>query len=720
MNIQYKKRKNSEFKLITSEESKTNSLTTLLDNKYPYILQSMKKENYKIEYDSFEVIHEIVNDEEVVGILSIINIDALDHTICINEAYILPDYRKQGLFYQTLMNLLSQPNMTVSLRNPNRYLIELLINYKFAKKLENDLVISFIDFYVDYDNRYENKQIRDFYKDFEKKHQKDLIRSNYYDLNINSCVFFDIDNVLEFNDNPAFIEKARKVDSNDENYFLKLKNVDRTYLEVLVKRLYIIDESLIKFFQDIKERINNYLNVDYILGTEKELTPLFIDLLEKNNLSIANGFFIRELVVDALEREEIIPKTIVLRTVYLIEHFSEEEIIKVDDDIALGYDLQEKCPYCHESNFTILEACRECGYNLQRNNHFEENLPQIISRNLFLNDIIPECQIKEELNENEDKLSPVLVENLFYLDFNPDEVYERQSKIATYQLLKNLDDVIYFDIFDYDQLNSIRKGTAFNYAKKHHLIEELKDYTMYFEIMEVCFTVEELENILTENNCSNIGTREELINRIETNLSPHDIFGKKYTLTKEGKNFLKEHMAYDYFINYCSRFHFYEFSEFVKRYEGKFEDICESFLKYMEEIAVNYDDFYKYHNVLEQRLSLIEDKYSDEYLVLFTQIFIIDINYWLNTNNHEQGDKPLSMNITDEYPDVIELFVDKEIVSIFNEANSRIPIESLKEHEDFALFYLFKSFEYEDIDDINREVEYDTFKEEFINSIISH
>ena len=120
----------------------------------------MKKENYKIEYDTFNIIQEIVYEENVIGILSLINLESFDHVLCINEVYILPEYRNKGLFYETLLQLLSQPNISISLKNPNKKIIDLLIKYEFAKKLDNNLVISPIDFYVNYSKKYQNKNLK--------------------------------------------------------------------------------------------------------------------------------------------------------------------------------------------------------------------------------------------------------------------------------------------------------------------------------------------------------------------------------------------------------------------------------------------------------------------------------------------------------------------------------------------------------------------------------
>ena len=77
-----------------------------------------------------------------------------------------------------------------------------------------------------------------------------------------------------------------------------------------------------------------------------------------------------------------------------------------------------------------------------------------------------------------------------------------------------------------------------------------------------------------------------------------------------------------------------------------------------------------------------------KYLILFTKLFIIDLNYWLNNFEYEKGLKPLSIDIEMEYPNIKKFFIDENIFAIYNEANNSIKIDSLKDKEDLSLFYL--------------------------------
>jgi hypothetical protein len=141
-------------------------------------------------------------------------------------------------------------------------------------------------------------------------------------------------------------------------------------------------------------------------------------------------------------------------------------------------------------------------------------------------------------------------------------------------------------------------------------------------------------------------------------------------------------------------------------------------LNILEENAVLYEDYYNYRDVLLFRMDEINIGQTDDYLQLFVQLFIIDINYWLKSNEHRRKSKPLSTEIFELYPDIIAKFKDRDIKEIFHKAYNSIKISSLKANDKLILFYLYKSLVYEDIDDINREIEHYFFDEYLLKNLL--
>ena len=138
----------------------------------------------------------------------------------------------------------------------------------------------------------------------------------------------------------------------------------------------------------------------------------------------------------------------------------------------------------------------------------------------------------------------------------------------------------------------------------------------------------------------------------------------------------------------------------------------------MEEIAVKNNDYSLYHKLLRYKMYNLDKKEIEEYLMIFAMLFITDINYWLNNVIHENGDKPLSYGVMELYPEIKNIFKKQDVVSIFNNAIDSVAIDYLKGNNDLILFYLIKSLNYDDIDDINREIEEYSFEERYLKELL--
>jgi len=710
MTPEYRTRKAKDFKLIQNED-KTIKLSTTLKQEYPYIIQSMKYEKYKIEYEEYEILHELIYDDKVVGIMSLTNINSITRTICINEVYILPEYRHKAIFYETIMNLLCQPNMNITIKNPNKKIINLLLKYKLAKKLDNNIVLSFIDFYVEDTKIYTNKHIISKYENNYIKNEE--VATDFYDLNINSCVFMEVNDLSDNTLNEAYIIKARLTDTKDEKYYNLLKNVDTIYITNLKERIFSIGKEEIKFIQNVQKRINEYININDILGTKNELSPLFKEKLKEYKLTEKEGQIIRSKVLRALKKEEIIPRSMIIRTLYLMENYRKD--YSYNNNIFADNLIEENCPYCNEINLKTQEVCDKCGYNLSKNHKSSDNLLEELTDKIISAKLPSELILKEKKNLNQNKINNILKQKLNYLEYDEEEVYQIQSIIATYQFLKDIREIIYFDVYNYDLLNYIQEGSAYHFAKINELCEKLKNYQHYLKMMENCYSEKNLKKILKEHNYTTSGNKEDLILRIEKNINPKDIFGNKYILTKKGHEFIKDKDFIENYLENLSEFTFYEYLLFYEKNKEKpYEIMNNNFLKHMEELAVNSESYYKYHDIILHKMHSDGKISKKDLLKNFTLMFIIDINYWIISNDHRKTSKPLSKNVMNEFPAIKRLYLDEDIDDIFYEAINSIEISYLKTNEDFVKFYLVKSLEYPDIDDINREIEYNIFNEEYL------
>lgn len=704
MNPEYITRKTEDFKLIKNTDEKS-KLSDFLKEHYNYIIQSMKYEKYKIEYEKYEVLHELLFNDKVVGIMSLVHINSLTQVICINEVYILPEFRNKGIFYETLLNLLNQPNITLAIRNPNNKIINLLIQYNLAKKLENNIIISYVDFIVDDDRIYTNKQIINQYNDHYVKNQ--VIPTNFYDDNIHSPIFLELTTLNNLKLNDVYIIKARLTDSRNEKYYQMLKNVDNIYLNVLKERIISSTEDMIKFVEYVHENISDYLNINDLLGSDEELTQMFIDKLKENGLTVNDGFKIRKMVEKALKKNEIIPKSIILRALYLMDNFKNPNL---QEDI---FKIEGACPYCSTVNSDNKEVCVKCGHNLKSKDK-SRDVMQFFMENLIKNKLPEEDKLKEEYEFNQNIISQKLRNELEYTDFNEEEVYLIQSLIATYQFLKNIDQPFYFEVYNYDVINNIREGSAFNFAKDLELIEKLRDYCNYVKIFEEYYPEELLLKLVDKYSLKNYSSRDDLIKEIELNVSMEDIFGKKYYINERGRKFLEENSYIENYLDNLSEYSFYEYIKFYKKNKKKSSvQINREFNKYMENIMIRTGNYYKYHSILRNRLNVGVNDHED-YLKHYIIIFIIDINYWIYSKDHRKISKPLSKFFLKDFIEVKRFLLNNDTDYLFNEAYCSVEISYLKNNEELVKFYFQKSLQYDDIDDINREIEYNTYEDEFL------
>ena len=81
------------------ENNESTTLEKYLDSLHPQLIKSINKEKYMIDYDKFDLFHEITYDGDVVGFITLEN-DDLNTCMTINECYILPEWRGNNLFFK--------------------------------------------------------------------------------------------------------------------------------------------------------------------------------------------------------------------------------------------------------------------------------------------------------------------------------------------------------------------------------------------------------------------------------------------------------------------------------------------------------------------------------------------------------------------------------------------------------------------------------------------
>ena len=258
--------------ILYDEDDEVFDIEEVLVN-YPYIVKSMNEENYALQKDTCIAFYEILSEDKVVGFITV---DLLDGIVfLLTDCYILPEFRGNSLFYTELSKLLKIPR-GFGILQPTRKMVELLIEYSIAKEVDNNIVVSGIDFY--------------FY-DFEaglNKNDGAVLNSNFYDLGICSTILINDEDVIYHN----------QLQDDIKNYGER-KNLSKTYFENIKKQF----EENKNEYNQIISFLKDYLPIkkmtyDEFIGHRKGLSDFLMRLVEKDVLYVPVAFKIQNQITD--------------------------------------------------------------------------------------------------------------------------------------------------------------------------------------------------------------------------------------------------------------------------------------------------------------------------------------------------------------------------------------------------------------------------------------
>ena len=169
-NIDYLIRKDNTQKVYLTEN--TIDIMPLLNETYPYIIDSIEKENFILKSNKCNLFKELVYENKVIGFCSY-DFSREFMTAALNNIYILPEFRGNHLFLEELEKTMKEHNKP-SIIEPTRHVVELLIKYGFAKKINENIVASAIEFIVPGEHVLTNNEIEN----------EEELSTHYYDLNI--------------------------------------------------------------------------------------------------------------------------------------------------------------------------------------------------------------------------------------------------------------------------------------------------------------------------------------------------------------------------------------------------------------------------------------------------------------------------------------------------------------------------------------------------------
>lgn len=561
-------------------------------NDYPYILNSMQKDDYYLENDICSIFEEILFENKVVGFATF-QLRG-ENTVLLTECFIMPEFRGKRLFFEEIckMNFVA-PDFGIL--QPTRNVVELLVDYAFARNVTEDIVASAIEFYFD-DFDAKSTKSRELDED-------EMEPSNFYDLSINSTVLVDGDEVIYHNllENDLRRHGFRKELTDD--YFANL-------IDLFSRNG---DEFNDVIFELKKELPQEKLGYEEIIGPGEGLSEYMQGVVDHGLISSEKAIEIRRQLIEEYESGEIDDDTIDDRFTFLVASgmtgsMDLESLEEFMDDADLeGEDLQLLNDF-----FDVIGDDEDLASNLLNAlisddaMAFENLLLEAMNKDEeFANNFL---ELAESLDDDEDDDF-----DFESLGLNLDSRYPVAEMMwGNYDDKYKLDDTFYGkdypvceDIYIYRILNFLKnngnlelalmaadmRGAATsqiieNYLFENDFIDGEVNYGNWNEFAHESLTISDLKDVLRENNLRVSGKKQELIDRVAENQIPLDGFRlEKVSVTPKGDEFLQNNEWIGFYDMVLNKFDFNDFVKYLDNNEGEFRDVTLDYISEHLELA---------------------------------------------------------------------------------------------------------------------------------------
>ena len=317
----------------------------ILNEHYPYILKSIEDEEFPLKYEECNLFKELVHDRKVVGFCSY-DFSREFLTASMNNIYVLPEFRGHKLFFKELVKTMEEHNKP-SIMEPTRLIVELLIKYGFASKVNDNLVASAIEFVIPGSHVLSNAE-----------YNNDELSTHFYDLSISRCI-----HILDLENSYVAYSSALNYDlinydaeiSVDDDYFTQVTELFRENDVELMNAVLKLEDTL---------PIKNY-TLEEVIGDDENLSPYIESLIDDAHVTYEKALAIKQQIREEYEAGMILNESLLIRLAYLFGENSEPSI--TSHDIT--------CPYCGMPIDDHDRYCHFCGVNLGFNpEDFEEGL----------------------------------------------------------------------------------------------------------------------------------------------------------------------------------------------------------------------------------------------------------------------------------------------------------------------------------------------------------
>lgn len=331
-------RENNKQKVYLTEN--TLDVTDILRNDYEYIYDSIIEENFLLKSNECSLFKELVFDDKVVGFCSY-DFSREFITAALNNIYVLPEYRGNGLFKKELEKTLTEHNKP-SIIEPTHLVVDLLIKYGYAKKINDEIVASCLEFIIPGNHVLSNGE----YDTSEE------LSTHFYDLNISASIHF-----LDLENSKIAYSSPLNYDIIHYDAFEKRKDLDDKYIRGIKEFFEENEVEIMKIVLELEEKLPviSY-TLEEVIGRGDELSPYIESLIDDAHITYSDALKIKEQIKEEYEAGMILNESLLIRLAYLFNENS--QTIKSHS---------ETCPYCDMPIDNHDKYCHFCGINLKYN-----------------------------------------------------------------------------------------------------------------------------------------------------------------------------------------------------------------------------------------------------------------------------------------------------------------------------------------------------------------
>lgn len=363
-----------------------------LRSHYIYLYNSIKEENYKLKVNHCTYFKEIVFKKKVVGFSAYTMINSVSNLTMV-ASYILPEFRKRGLFFDEINNIFEEGKQ-LSIYQPQSFVMDLLVKYGFAKKINENLIISSIKINIP------SNSISNIFGTENTSIEETFFTSHIYDSNLCGFLVFP-----QEDENILYLSDCYPEDDKMHTCSEKRENISNDYQKDVQNLLKQNDDEIRDFLNNI------YKNYSYYNKSDEEKSE-DIDFEELKKIKINEN--IDENILKNLEKIETNKHSLLLN----IDEIDKREYLETYKNVGI-YDFIRI--FNGNKNLELTNSIIKIDYEF--NSDYIKNL--VIKEN-YINNQINSLEKESYLNKLKvNQLKDILKDNNLTVTGNKSELISR-------------------------------------------------------------------------------------------------------------------------------------------------------------------------------------------------------------------------------------------------------------------------------------------------------